>query len=55
MKFLKVFFILVMVLGAVGGFFAWRSGMCRDWMSEGSWSEWSACDDEGQESEPEPA
>lgn len=52
MKILKVLFILVIVAGAIGGFLAWRSGMCRDWMSEGSWSEWTACDEQEQESTP---
>lgn len=50
MKVLKVLFFLVVVVAAVGGFLAWRSGMCRDWMSEGSWSEWTACDEQEPES-----
>ena len=46
MKVLKVLLIVVLIAGAIAAFRAWRSGMCDDWMSEGSWSQWSACDDE---------
>ena len=49
MKVLKWLVIIVMIVGAIAAFRAWRSGMCDDWMSEGSWSQWSACDDEGSE------
>jgi hypothetical protein len=45
-KLFKIMFVLLLGAAAVGGYMAWRSGCCRDWGSEGSWSQWSSCDDE---------
>jgi hypothetical protein len=45
-KLFKIMFVLLLGAAAVGGYMAWRSGCCRDWGSQGSWSQWSSCDDD---------
>ncbi len=43
-KLFKIMIVLCLGAAAIGAYMAWRSGACRDWGSQGSWSEWSGDD-----------